>query len=172
MVAIALLFSLVSYGQDIMVTVDKKMPAPVQSLDFNTILDEASVKALMEEGLDVNVKSALLSSGNSKYNCTVSGVTKEDYDNLDSRWRVQLSSGAEIVNAKVKDQEENLVGVYKTLLSEAKGKALPMALAMNKKLDKLESMELLDYSTIREVSPEDPFSGLVYAKIEVEYSCK
>ena len=67
---IAVLISLVSYAQDITVTIEKQLPAAVHTLDFITVLDEASVKALQKEGLNVEVHSAILSSGASKYHCS------------------------------------------------------------------------------------------------------
>ena len=170
-VAFALFLSLVSYAQEITVTVEKQVPATVHSLDFVTVLDEASVIAFKEEGLNVDVKSTLLSSGSSKYNCTISSVTKKAYDKLDARWRVQLS-GAEIGNAKVENQEKYLTEVYSTLLNEARSKAKPMAMAMEKKLGNLESMELLKYDAIGKVSADDPFSGYVFASMEVDFSCR
>ena len=169
--SIALFLSVVSYAQDITVTVEKQIPAMVHSLDFKTVLDEASVMALKEEGLQVDVKSTLLSSGSSKYNCTISSVTKKAYDNLDARWKVQLS-GAEIGNARVENQDIYLTEVYSNLLSEARSKAHPMAAAMKKELGELESMELLQYDAIGKVSSDDPFSGYVFASIEVDFSCK
>ena len=167
---IAVLISLVSYAQDITVTIEKQLPAAVHTLDFITVLDEASVKALQEEGLNVEVHSAILSSGGSKYHCSVSGVTQDVYKALDSRWRVQLAD-AEFANPTVKNQDDYMTEAYKELISEAKAKAAPLAMAMDKKLGNLENIEILDYSDEVGVSSDNPFAGYMSAKIEAGFSC-
>ncbi len=167
---IAIVLSLTSTAQDITVTVEKQLPAAIHSLDFITVLDEISLKALQEEGLNVEVHSAILGSGGSKYHCSVSGVTHKAFKALDDRWRVQLAD-AEIANPKVKHQDKYMTEAYRTLIGEAKAKATPLAKAMDKKLGVLENIEILDYSDEVEVSTQNPFAGFMSAKIEAAFSC-
>ncbi len=165
------LVSSLSFGQSISVTVSEKVPVTIYSLDFQTALDEISIKALKQEGVQVDVYSTELSAEGARYACKLTSVTKDVYDKLADRWKVQLAS-AKITNTSLENQDRFLEEVYATLLGTAKMKAYPIAKAMKRQLGEIQSIELLEYYTIESQSAQNPFASEVFAKLGVDFVTK
>jgi len=170
-VILALLYSVISFTQDITVTVAEKLPVSIKSLDFKTTLDDESKKQLEQKGIDVQIYGTQTSPQGTRYTCVLKDVTKQAFDKLEDGWKLRLSM-ASTKNSELEYQDKFLADLYSTLLTEAEDKARPMALAMQKKLGEVEGIELLEYYTSSNPNSDDPYAQQFFAKIEVEYSCK
>lgn len=61
-------------AQEIKVTVAENLPVSIQSLDFETTLDQVSMNELKRQGIDIDVSGTQTSAQGTSYKCTLRSV--------------------------------------------------------------------------------------------------
>lgn len=161
-----------SSAQEITVTVAEAQPVTIKSnLDFSTSLDESSLEELKELGIKVDINGTQYSPQGTVYTCKLRSVSQEQYDAFSDAWKIRLAM-AEVHSTEVDMQDEFVAKLYASLLTRAESKARPMAMALNRKLDKVTNVELIDYRTEANPNSANPYTQNFVATLEVDYSCK